>query len=433
MEILKKATLLTLLITLSVGGFSQNYKVKESSSRKAPSWYGAMEQGYIITEAITDDLESAKKSCINDVKKMIIDAVAQNVKSSSETNMEQEVVNNQITSFMDEFSYSLKTESANIPYINSVSYSNVEDYYWEKRVDRKSDDVKYLYTIKYPFSSLELKKLVNAFNEQDQMMEGKLTELESAYNDISSVEQVGGALKDLKPLQKYFFDDVRRSKTTALVEKYSSVYGSLSIKRVSDELGKETFGIMYGDKLLTYSTPLKVKSNSAFEIEKQKHGDLWVVSYNYSTCYPEEINFLDISWIIAGRTVKERFNIKLDKGITGIKAVGDIDLVVKKNGANTILSIDLHMDIESTNNDQYTIQSIRIDSDEFITDLLFSDINHTISSKGIHRIKSTNREQVEFSTNKKMRVPLTKGVITFTGKDKSIKTMRFTLPINKQW
>lgn len=431
MKILKAIAILTLVVAIPLMGYAQSdYKVKERSSRKAPKWYGGMEQGYIITQSIADDLESAKRGCLDDVKKMIIDAVAQNVKSSSETNLSQEVANNKITGFLDEFKYSFKTESANVPYINSISYSNVEDYYWEQRVYKKTDAVKYLYTIKYPFSSLELKKLVSAFNEQDKMMEDKLVAAEALYSNLTSIEHIGSTLSTLKALENYFFDDVRSSRVKTLQSNYNAIYPSLSIKRVSDELGRESFAILYGDRTLSSSKPPKVGAKTVYEVERIKEDSLWVVTYNYSTCDPSEMNYLDISWNIGGHIIKERFNINLDGNKPSIKAVGTVSLNITSDDSTS--SVKLSMNIESFNNEQFKIESVKIGSKEFTSDIVFNNIDYTSNSQGVHSFSSQSSDNVSLSTNKGLKAAIVKGTVTYTS-DKGRQTIQFTLPLNKNW
>ena len=68
-------------------------KVTQKSSKKPPVWVNTTQTDYIITSAIEKDIERAKNACIDQVRKYIIDAVAQNVKSISENDITQETVN----------------------------------------------------------------------------------------------------------------------------------------------------------------------------------------------------------------------------------------------------------------------------------------------------------------------------------------------------
>lgn len=74
---------------------------------------------------------------MDNIRKYIIDAVAQNVKSSSESTINQESVNSGIVNFLDSYTYTAQTQSANLPYLTGISESKIEEAYWEKREDKK--------------------------------------------------------------------------------------------------------------------------------------------------------------------------------------------------------------------------------------------------------------------------------------------------------
>lgn len=435
MNRLREISVSICLMLLTCGVFAQsNYKVKESSSRKTPEWSGGMQQEYIISSAIASDIERAKELCMEDVKTRMIDAVAQNIKSSSESNISQTTVNNEIEGFRDEFKHNLQTQSANVPYLSSISHSKVEDYYWELREDKKTKDAKYYYTIKYPFPKSELRRIIAAFDEQDKLMESKLKSLETDYPNITSVEEVSDAVNDLGTLSKYFFDDVRQNRTKALLNKYNSVYGKIAIRQISDQVGDEQYGLAYGDRLLSYSKPPRVTSNTAFEISANKSDDIWSVKYNYSTCYVGEINYIDITWIVNGRSLKDRFYIKLDKPVTSIKPTGAVNLYLQKAANDSIVGLELSMDVESFGNKKYTIQKVQLRNDYFRSTVTFDNISEAITHKGIHSLQSTINKSFGLSdSNKKINVSITKGTLTFIDENQDTKTVNFTLPLKKNW
>ena len=184
-----KIALLSICLSFITSTISaQSYKIKDSSSKRAPEWFGGMQPGVIITSAISEDIEDAKRQCMDDVRSRIIESVALNVKSSSESNISQTIVNNKVSSFLDDFQSTLQSQAANVPYLTSISHSRVDGYYWEMRVDKESKKSTFLYTIKYPFSDSELRSLVRAFKAQDDRMESHLKEIEDAYSLVSSVD-----------------------------------------------------------------------------------------------------------------------------------------------------------------------------------------------------------------------------------------------------
>lgn len=430
-RLIKICTAISLTL-ICCGVFAQSdYKVKDKSSRKAPEWSGGMLQEYIITSATSDDIERAKEMCMDDVRKYIVDAVALNIKTSSESNISEEIVNNKVVGFLDEFNSNFTTQSASIPYMTSISHSKVEDYYWEQRADKKTKKITYYYTIKYPFPSFELLRVVDAFNEQDRLMVDDLVELEEGYLNITSVEEISVAINNLKTLGKYFFDDVRQNRVKALIKNYSDVYGKIAIRRVSDELGSEQYGLMYGDNLVSYSKPPRLSSNTAFELSANKNENVWEVEYNHSTCYKGEINYIDVTWIINGRSIKDRFYIELESESMDLKPIGEVDLSLKKNEDNSVVSVELSLNVESFDNKRYTIQKIQLDCDNFTKTVLFDNIGYVIKQKGVYNIDTEINKGFVLSTKKGRFDALTvKGVVTYIDEDQNIKMQSFLLPLN---
>ena len=166
----------TLILALSFGSFAQ-FKVVEKSTKKAPAWYQQMAADYLIVSAHEPTLEEAQAACLQEVKKQIIQAVAQNITFSESSILNQKLEGEDITEFVDIYSSNTDVKAATVPFIQGISLSKVEDFYWEKLQNKKTKEIYYNYSIKYPFSQLELKKLVRDFEKRDKQYEAQLTEL----------------------------------------------------------------------------------------------------------------------------------------------------------------------------------------------------------------------------------------------------------------
>lgn len=432
MKQLKLATLTLILILfgVSIDALAQvKYKVLERSSKKAPQWVNGMEKQYIITSSINSNAEKAKELCLEAVKTRIIEAVAQNIQSSTESSINQSTVNNKISSFIDEFSSTLKTQAANIPFVTNISYSNVEDYYWEKRRNKETDNETYFYSIKYPFPAGELRKMIDIFNQQDAEMNNKLENIENSFNSIKSVEEIDIAITNLRALEKYFFDDVRLNRTKSAIKNFNSIYEKISIHRVSNKLGGEEFALMYGDNFISYTKPPKVKANTAYEISTNKKGDIWEVKYNYSTCYADEENYIDVSWNINNRGIKNRFYIHLKNENVDVYPTGEITLIAKKDNNGKIESINLLMPIKSDENDSCTIEAINLKTPYSINGFTFKNINKEIAGKGVFSINCIAEDGYILSENNYLTSNLTSGIMIIkNNKGKSI-TVEFAQPL----
>ncbi|MEG2318129.1 MAG: hypothetical protein RSB85_04735 [Rikenellaceae bacterium] len=158
-KIFAKATILLLsIISISISATAQ-VKIVDRSAKKAPVWYGGAQSEYIITSSEASSLERAKEMVMENVRKQIIQAVALNVKESTASNISQTSNGSDIVNFLDSFTSSSSTQSANLPFLKGVSPSKIEDFYWEKRFNKSTGETSYIYSIKYPLPRLELKKM----------------------------------------------------------------------------------------------------------------------------------------------------------------------------------------------------------------------------------------------------------------------------------
>ena len=77
---MKRQLFLTAALLFSLTStVSAQFKVVDKSSKKAPAWYQQMVADYLIVSAHEPTLEEAQAACLQEVKKQIIQAVAQNI------------------------------------------------------------------------------------------------------------------------------------------------------------------------------------------------------------------------------------------------------------------------------------------------------------------------------------------------------------------
>ena len=154
---MKRQLFLTAALLFSLTStVSAQFKVVDKSSKKAPAWYQQMVADYLIVSAHEPTLEEAQAACLQEVKKQIIQAVAQNITFSESSNLNQKLEGEEITEFVDTYSSTTDVKAATVPFVQGISLSKVEEYYWEKLQDKKTKEVYYNCSIKYPFTQLEL-------------------------------------------------------------------------------------------------------------------------------------------------------------------------------------------------------------------------------------------------------------------------------------
>ena len=126
---MKKQLFLTAALLFSLTStVSAQFKVVDKSSKKAPAWYQQMVADYLIVSAHEPTLEEAQAACLQEVKKQIIQAVAQNITFSESSNLNQKLEGEEITEFVDTYSSTTDVKAATVPFIQGISLSKVEEY-----------------------------------------------------------------------------------------------------------------------------------------------------------------------------------------------------------------------------------------------------------------------------------------------------------------
>ncbi|MBE9488324.1 MAG: hypothetical protein IMY73_03975, partial [Bacteroidetes bacterium] len=333
----------------------------------------------------------------------------------------------------DKYSSSFETQSAKVPFMTGVSISKVEESYWEKRMDKSTKKISYLYSIKYPFPSLELKKMIHAFDEQDKKMSNKLDALTTQFENVNSIEQIDVATNDLETLTAYFFDDVRKNEAKNLSKNYKILYSKIGISRVSNELGNEKFALMLGNKMLSYAKAPKVKSETAFKLQtKQEDNGIWSLTYDYSTCYPDEENIINVTWVVNGKTLKNSFYIDLEQESVKLKPVKEIIFTGTKDAEMSLTDVKMNMNIETNDNKSYTIKKITIKAPCFNSVIVFKNLDKVCESKGIHNIETTLERDVMINNKSSIISKLLQGSmeIKFNG---NTKIVDFSIPYSTNW
>ncbi|MEG0518227.1 MAG: hypothetical protein RR555_05095 [Bacteroidales bacterium] len=297
-----------LLLPLAV---SAQTKIEERSEKKRPVWVGGSQQDYIITMAIEDNLEKAKNVCLENVRKQIIESVALNVKESTSSSLNQETYNSEITKFLETFTSNSATQAANVPFLKGISASKIEAFYWEKSVNKKTHEVLYTYSIKYPLPSGELKRMVMEFDKRDKEMATRYTTLEQELTDITSVEQIDNAITELEPLITYFFDDTRKTAAQSLQAAYRKLYHNITYSILSNNLNEGKYALLLNSRRITTSQRPSFKANCASQITVEQSGTEYVLNYNSEDCIKGEENFVDAIYRFGSKQLKIRFNFNI--------------------------------------------------------------------------------------------------------------------------
>ncbi len=430
----KRAVTLTAATMLfSVVSLSAAVKVVERSSKKAPVWLNTMETEYIITSAVADDLERAKALCMDNIRTQVIESVAQNVQSSSASTLSQETMTSGITDFVDNFSSTFKTQAATVPFLTGISASKAEDYYWEKRQDKDTGEITWLYSIKYPFPRIELKRLVDIFDTNDRKMVARYEQLRAEYDDIESVEQIDKAVSDLKPLIDYFFDDVRKGDAQTLQRNYSALYGRIFLSEVSSRPGEYVYRLMLGDNPVSISRKPSLKSETLTQLHAEKRGTEWVVTYDYSDADVNEQNVIRLSQRIGPLSIREEIFADLAGTVIEIKPVGEVSMSAEVRTDSVVSGITMRMDANTNHND-LKIKGVTLRVPGIMMPVIADGLDIALTGRGVDTVTLTLPGPYEIDTAKdNTRINILRGSITVSDGEGVMHKVSISVPAACNW
>ncbi len=307
---MKKIVLLslTLLLTIPLSG---QFKVCEKSSRKAPAWLNAVVKDYIIVSATAATLDEAKNATLAEVKKQISESIATRIVAETDYSRLDIEVNNK-SSYEQALATSVKTHTAKLPFIGEITLSKAEDFYWEKRNYKIPKRVEYYYSIKYPFSEFDMKKLVMDFKIYDAELDEKIVTFDNGVSKVTSIEDIDNALIELRAfINEFLPDDPRYNKVESIANKYRKNYDYITISGHQVKKGVVEVTLSFaGNPMITQQKPL-IKSNCAAQIKSSYDSGKLTITYEDFGCYDVDENYIEIRYKFGNKYVSEKVYIKL--------------------------------------------------------------------------------------------------------------------------
>lgn len=301
---MKKISLATLfLLCLSTVAVAQ-FKVVEDSGKK-PGWTMSMERGSIIGIGGGLSIEDAKANALVNVKAQIVTSVADYISASSVSKSE-EITADKFSQLYQSYSEVITTQSGKRDYLQGISAAKVDDFYWEKSANKKTNEVKYQYFVKYPFTTFDLEELVADFREKNEQLTAEMNKALDLLDDFTSVEEIFQAQSQLAKLNEIFIDE-RKIKCQTGIDKGNALLASAYVANAGSELGLVRYSLKIGERAVRYAKKPVISSNCA-RIEDRKLGEIVCqVSYLYDECYAEPGNNIKVSYTIANNKAEKEF------------------------------------------------------------------------------------------------------------------------------
>lgn len=423
-----------LLLAISAGAQT---KVVEKSAKKVPGWLNTAVEDYLIVSVTANSLAEGQSKALMEITERIIQAVASNVSVSKKNELSEVNINGEIES-KDAFSQVSKIKSANLPFLKGISLSNVEEIYWEKVQDKATKKEHYNYSVKYPFSRLQQKKLVAEFEAMDAEKVAQYKALEQKIQEIESVDEIKQAITELNTLSEYFFDEVRLSQVKGLIARYKQLYDELSVTGTFIENGKYQCQVLLDGSPVRVSVNPKITSNCAGQLSARPSEGMFIISYNAEDCLPEEDNFLNISFVINGKRLQHKafLNEAGDNGSISFSVVPEGKLILTADSVvdRKLYNINIRLTLNNRGGTPFGLKSLELHVPDISTPIIFDDIDGVYKTKGIVQIKALAEGEFTAKEVKSSAFSFIKGSITFvnplTG---TVERSQLSLPYVTNW
>lgn len=386
---MRKLILFTIGLSLCISGISQKVKVLEKSARKPPEWVNGIVKNYIIVSASGETAESAQSNALLRIKERIVSAIAENIQTSSEYYRGEKTVNG-VTNFIENYETFTKTKAADIGFVKGISLSKAEEYYWEK----VSEDgkIKYYYHIKYPFSEMQLAKLVLDFEMADKQLTEEMNTIIDSIPYIASIEQITEYMRSLQTLSKAFID-TRRQKAELYINKLNEMLRSITIYPLEEKPGELKYTLRYNDRIITTASNPRVTSNCAKITDIRNEGDEWIIRYNYSGCYDDPGNKITVAYPVS-TTLRKDFSFDINANKAEILLRNDIIFTASNTTSDQLAPVQCSLTIYSKYNSPLTVETITLIWDNY-PPVIVDGLQYNVRGKGEYNVSFTINQPID--------------------------------------
>jgi len=417
-KLLTMKRILAILLLIPIACLAQ--KPTETSSKKQPSWVNGLEKDYIIAVGTAPNIQDAQQNALKMVKERIVSAVAENVKTSTEMKVQETTVNN-ISSYLENFATTTTTTSGPVPFLQGISLSNVEEFYWEKFENKATRTVQYNYHIKYPFSQVKLWDLVTEFKKRDKEMTQQLDDILEMVDKVKSVEEIEKNIGDLVILAKYFMDG-RKDKANLGISRYRNLYKGIELVELESGLGELKYALRLGSNYIETSRKPQIKSDCARITSTVNNKDYTVIKYDYFNCYEDPENHILVSYRFGNENVQKPFYFDITADKAAIFVNEPFHFVANSKSESTVENATLDITLISKYQAPFTINKVVLEWPGQ-PPIIIENIDRSYAGKGNHSL-ILNIDQpisIEQTTTAGKRISMLSGYIHFTSDAKGEK------------
>ena len=429
---MKKFLLPLLLLTLVIPASAQ-VDVVESSERRTPSWVNGIEKNYIIVSGSGTTIEAAQQNALNTVKERIVSSVAENVQTRSEMSV-QEVSGGNVSSFLEKFATTTTTESAKVPFLQGISISKVEAFYWEKTRNKADRSIRFNYHLKYPFSQIELQRLVDEFKRRDRELTDQLNTLLNSVDLVTSVEEIEKNIGELNILLDYFMDG-RKDKASLGITRYRSLLGSIDLVELESGLGEVKYALRLGNRFISTTKKPTVRSECARITSTVSSKDFTLIKYDFDNCYEDPENNIEVAYRFGSNSVRKSFYFDITSDKAAIFVSDPIRLTARAKDDATVQASDIDLTVVAKYDAPFTITKVELEW-RGNTPLIVDNVGKSFSGKGNHSLRLSSNQPLAIGATSSLgqSISMLSGYIYFrndrTGEQKTYRIYNHTYTTN---
>jgi hypothetical protein len=359
-------------------------RVVEKSGKK-PGWVNGLEKDYIIVVGTGASVQDAQRNALNMVKEDIVNAVAQNIKSTSNWSSQETSVNSSVTFFLEKFASTVTTSSGPVSYLQGITLAKVDEFYWEKIQDRNSRSFEFNYHIKYPFPNIELQKLVMDFKMRDRELSEQLDALLTGISQISSVEDIENKIGELRILSDYFID-ARKDKAKLGITQYRNLYNQIELVEIGSSLGVLRYALRFGDRFISTNQRPQFMSDCARVRGTTTENMHIIIEYDYSNCYEDPENNILVRYRFGNTNIQKPFFFDITANKASIFVSEAIHFREVSARQNNIGSYMIDMTVVSRYDTPFTIEKVILEWPGK-SPVVIDNIGQKFNGKGNHTLK----------------------------------------------
>ncbi len=378
--------------TLCIVGLSYSQDKEIAKSGKKPKWINGIEKDYIIVSGSGPDEQTAQQSALSMIKERIVTSVAENVKSTSEIRKEEANYNNNVNVFLEKFASSTTTQSGKVPFLQGISLSKVEAFYWEK-LQRKDKSVYVNYHLKYPFPEFELKKLVSDFKMRDNELTRQMEDLIAQAETVESVEQIEKNIAELKTLTEYFMDG-RVDQCNLGITRYRSLLKSIELVELESNLGELKYYLRLGDRRISTVKKPTTKSECARITSTINDKESVTIKYNYENCYEDPENNILVKYRFGSEDVQKPFYFDVAANKASIFVSDPFHFTANAKDEESVSSALLDITIRSKYDSPFTVEKVVIEW-KGVPPVVLDGIGQSFTGKGNHSLKLNVEQSIK--------------------------------------